>query len=146
MRKFLIILLIVLAGAPVFCAGNASEHRSAQKRINDSHKKQYQACINIQNNFRYDHQISNYFKSRCQLFQSDRQRLLSTIFTISSSNNKNGVMEDFSSSMADFVVKLNNDEINRFKNIVQEYCKFNAYKFEKRDPEACSPQRIQKLF
>lgn len=74
------------------------------------------------------------------MFESDRQRLIASVFSTSSGANTNR------EAIAALVIKFNNDEINKYKTIVQEYCKYNAFKFEKRDPQACSEERINSLF
>lgn len=74
------------------------------------------------------------------MFESDRQRMIASVFSTSSGANTNR------EAISALVIKFNNDEINKYKTIVQEYCKYNAFKFEKRDPQACSQARINSLF
>lgn len=147
MKKVLFILLIlVLSSQAVFCANTSDEKKNAYKTMIQSHKLQHETCLKLIDNFRFDHQFGNYMKYRCQLFESDRQRLLNSVFTITSTNNAQGQVENYTSPMSAFVVKLNDNELNTYKNIAQEYCKYNAYKFVKKDPQACSQARINSLF
>ena len=43
-------------------------------------------------------------------------------------------------------IYLNNVEKEELRKVVDEYCKYNAYKFEYKDPQACSEARINSLF
>jgi len=141
MKKILLLLLIIITSAQiVFCANTSDANRNAYRQIVQSHRLQHDTCLNIIDNFRFDHQFGGYMKYRCQLFESDRQRLLTSVFTTSSGANTDNIAKSV------FVLKLNNNEINTYKSIVQEYCKYNAFKFEKRDPQACSAERINSLF
>ena len=44
--------------------------------------------------------------------------------------------------------KKRNEELEKeeLRKVVDEYCKYNAYKFEYKDPQACSEGRINSLF
>lgn len=146
MKKIFIKLFIfVLCLQSCCCAKGFDERQAATKEMNESLKLQHETCYNISRNFRYDHQFGNYIKYRCQLFESDRQRLINTVFPINTNYTKT-YRENYPILKAEFVVNLNNNEIEVYKNIVTEYCKYNAYKFEKNDPQACSSERIQSLF
>ena len=48
--------------------------------------------------------------------------------------------------MANYTINANKKESENLKNIVTEYCKYNAYKFEKKSPQACSEATIKSLF
>lgn len=121
-------------------AGFGAEGKSASRRLMESNALQHQTSVKISENFRFDHQFANYMKYRGLMFESDRQRLIASVFSTSSGANTNR------EAIAEFITKFNTDEINKYKAIVQEYCKYNAFKFEKRDPQACSTERINSLF
>ncbi len=141
MKKILLLLIVIMISVQAaLCANTSDDKKSAYKLMVQSHKLQHDTAWRIIDNFRYDHQFTNYIKFRCQLFESDRQRLMNTIFTVSSG------MHTDDKAISAFMIKYNNNEINSYKTIVQEYCKYNAFKFEKRDPQACSAERINLLF
>ena len=48
--------------------------------------------------------------------------------------------------MSNFVIDMNKREIEKYKTIVNEYCKYNIYKYTKKDPMTCSQERINSLF
>lgn len=147
MKKILLILMILVMSAQVvFSANTSDEKKSAYKKMAKSHMLQHETCLNIVDNFRYDHQFGNYMKYRCQLFESDRQRLLNSVFTITSTSTKSGAVENYITAMSDFAVNLNNNEISTYKKIIEEYCKYNSYKFAKKDPQACAKERVNSLF
>lgn len=137
MKKSFILFAILVMTAQ---AGFGAEGKSASRRLMESNALQHQTSVKISENFRFDHQFANYMKYRGLMFESDRQRLIASVFSTSSGANTNR------EAIAEFITKFNTDEINKYKAIVQEYCKYNAFKFEKRDPQACSTERINSLF
>jgi hypothetical protein len=142
MKKILLLSLLVLVMASQigFCANTSDAQKNAKKQFYQSQQRQHNTCLKVANNFRYDHQFASYMKYRCQLFESDRQRMINSIFTSSSGARSN------SEAISSFTINLNNNEINTYKSIAQEYCKYNSFKFAKYDKQACSQQRINSLF
>jgi hypothetical protein len=124
-------------------ATTSDAKKEAYKRMSNSNRVLHDTCMNIAENFRYDHQFAGYMKSKCLFFESDRQRLVSSIFTLSTTNNSS-YKENYPILMSNFVVKINDNEIQEYRTIVQEYCKYNAWKFSKKNPNAC--RRIDSLF
>ncbi len=145
-RIVLSVIVFLLCVQNAFCANINPERAKARLDMEQSNLKQQQTCINIIENFRYDHKFGNYMKTRCQLFYSDRQQLLDTVFTITSTSSRKSGIEDSDIPKSAFAINLNNNEINAYKNIINEYCKYNSYKFERKNPQACSQQRINSLF
>lgn len=122
------------------CANTSPEKKSASRKMMESNALQHDTSVKISENFRFDHHFANYMKYRGLMFESDRQRLIASVFSTSSGANTNR------EAIAEFIIKFNTDEINKYKAIVKEYCKYNAFKFEKHDPQACSQERINSLF
>lgn len=141
MKRILLLFVIFTLSAQFgFCANTSPEKKSASRLMMESNALQHQTSVKISENFRFDHQFANYMKYRGLMFESDRQRMIAAVFSTSSGANTNR------EAISALVIKFNNDEINKYKTIVQEYCKYNAFKFEKRDPQACSQDRINSLF
>lgn len=127
-------------------AENISDTRQqAFKSMAASHKYQHDVCIAIGRNFRQDHTFANYVRGKCMLYESDRQRLLTAVFPVTNKNNPS-YNEQYPVLMSNFAIARNNDEIKSYRQIVIEYCKYNAYKFVNKDPQTCSAQRINSLF
>lgn len=146
MKKiFLTIFVLFLCAQMSWCARVLDEKQTAVKEMNESLRLQHETCLKVARNFRYDHQLGNYVKYRCQLFESDRQRLVNSVFPIAANSTKE-YRENYPILKSKFVIDINNNEIRTYKTIVTEYCKYNAQKFAKTDPKACSPERIQSLF
>ncbi|GEM_PF-2435559 len=144
MKKIVLILTLLLFANSVF-AENTNEKRNAFKDMARSHQYQHETCIRISRNFRSDNRFSNYIRNNCLLYESDRQRMLDTIFPISN-NVDDSYKDGYPILKANFAIAMNKREIENYRLIVQEYCKYNKYKFDKKDPEACSAKRINSLF
>lgn len=141
MKKLLLLVTIfILTAQAGFCANTSPEKKNASRMLMKSNALQHSTSVKISNNFHFDHHFANYMKYRGLMFESDRQRLIASVFTTSSGANTNR------EAISEFIIKLNNIEINNYKTIVQEYCKYNAFKFKEKDPTACSQERINSLF
>lgn len=123
----------------------ASRNNAASSLMAQSNKTFHDSCIALANNFRYDSRFAFYIKARCQLFEIDRQRLLQTIYPISTSDSKE-YRANYANLMSQFAIDLNSKEITELKRITTEYCKYNSAKFSQKDPKACSTERINSLF
>lgn len=152
MKKLLFLLIVfVISMQAGHCAyvtttaGSTSSQNSAYNAMTQSNKAFHDSCVALSNNFRYDSRFSFYVKARCQLFEIDRQRVLQTIFPISTSDSKE-YRANYTTLMSQFSTSLNTTETAELKKITTEYCKYNANKFAKKDPKACSPERINSLF
>ncbi len=144
MKKLLLLILLLFISTSAFAA-ITNERKEAVNRMNDSHRKLHELCINAADNFRLDHQFAGYLKYHCMMYESDRNRLLTSVFTVSS-----GLTSDERTNypvlMSDFAIKINNNEFERYKAIITEYCKYNAYKYVKKEAGACSAARLNSLF
>lgn len=146
MKKLILILLI---SGFTFCSAFAAQRENPKKeafqKMVESHKYQHEVCIKVADNFRFDNQFSGYLKGKCILYESDRQRLLNVLFPVTN-DGEDGYMEQYPILMSEFAIKMNSNEIESYKTIVQEYCKYNKYKCAKRAPKACDEETINKLF
>ncbi len=146
MKKIiLLIITLFISTTAVFALQDTKVKKDAYNQMIDSHKRQHEICSAVADNFRYDHQFAGYIRSKCIFYESDRQRLLNSVFVISSNNNT-AYKNQYPVLMSEFAIKMNNNEIEAYKLIVNEYCKYNSYKFAKKDPQACSQERIESLF
>lgn len=144
-RIFLLVLTLCFMSTTVFAAMTSDDKKAAFRNMTNSHAKLHDMCVRAAENFRYDHQFAGYLKYRCMMYESDRNRLMTSVYTISSdlsSEDRN----NYPIYMSNLAVKLNNDEFNRYKLIIAEYCKYNAYKFARKDAGACSAERLNSLF
>lgn len=145
MKKLILILTLLLFANSVLAAESTNEKRNAFKEMVRSHQYQHETCIRLSRNFKSDNRFSNYLRNNCLLYESDRQRMLDTIFPISN-NVDESYKEQYPILKANFAIAMNKREIENYRLIINEYCKYNKYKFAKKDPEACSPKRINSLF
>lgn len=152
MKKLLLLLTIFIISLQAGNCATTNSHFSSASRQNaiynsmlQSNKQFRDSCMALSNNFKNDGRFAFYIKARCQLFEIDRHKLSQTIFQISTSDTKE-YRENYTNLMAQFAKNLNSTETAQLKKITEEYCKYNANKFRKKDPKACSPERINSLF
>lgn len=142
--KKIILCLTVLLALPV-CAQEQISKTEAYKALAESNAYQHQVCSNIIDNFRKDNQFSTYMKNRCILFEADRQRQSSIVFPYPN-HREEGYNANYPIIMSAYIIKMNKQEVDNYKTIVTEYCKHNAYKFEKKSPQSCTQETIDSLF
>lgn len=146
MKNFLLLLMIILLSAgQVLAVVDSSAKRDAYKSMVLSNQYFHDTCNGIAKNFRYDNRFANYLRNRCLLYESDRQRFMDAIFPITN-NGEDWYKDKYPILQANFAVQMNNREIENYRLIINEYCKYNKYKFAKKDPKACSQQRINSIF
>lgn len=136
MKKILLTLLILFTGTAF-----ADEITSVKQGYQQFHEK----CMQISKNFKADHLFSNYLLNRCLLFESDRTRMVAAVFP-SIYDAPQEYRNSYPSLKAQFIAGLNTRELANYKALITEYCKYNQYKFVKKDPAACSPERVNTLF
>lgn len=143
-KLFVILSLLIISAGTVFAAEEKSP-KDAFREMAESNREFNVTCSNVAGNFRVDHMFSGYIRSRCLLYESDRQRMIDVIFPISSSSSSE-YKQNYPIIKSEFVVSSNKKEIENIKTIVTEYCKHNAFRFTKKAPEACTSEQIGKLF
>ena len=142
MKKLLLLLfLFVITSSISF----ADTNKDAMDSMVASHRHLHDVCFNESKNFRVDNQFSGYIKGKCILYESDRQRLLTSVFPITNAADKS-YKEQYPVLMSKFAIEMNNKEIENLKFVINEYCKYNKYKYVKRAPQACSEETIKSLF
>lgn len=145
MRNLILLLTIILLSVGTVFAADSNEKRNAYKSMTLSNKKFNDMCNSAARNFRYDNRFANYLRNRCMLYESDRQRYMSVIFPITNSG-EDWYKDQYPILQSRFAIQMNSRETENYKLIVNEYCKYNKYKFTKKDPQVCSSQRINAIF
>lgn len=145
MRKIILLIFILFIIPSVYAATSTNDQKDALKKMSDSHRDLHNICVNAADNFRYDHQFAGYLKYTCMMYESNRSRLMASVYTVSTELTSED-KKNYPVYMSNFAIKMNNDETNRYKAIISEYCKYNAYKYAKKDPQACSADRLNSLF
>lgn len=145
--KKLILLLIVffISVGNAFAYVDANQKKEAYHLMTANNERFHDMCNNAAKNFRFDNRFANYLRNRCMLFESDRQRYMSVIFPITNSG-EDWYKDQYPIFESKFVIQMNNRETENYRLIVNEYCKYNKYKFTKKDPQVCSSQRINAIF
>lgn len=146
MKNLILLLMVTIISATcVFAADDTNVRKQAFRAMARSHQYQHETCMNIARNFRFDNRFANYLRGKCLIYESDRQRLLETIFPLTNSE-LDGYKDQYPVLMSQFAITMNNREVEEYKIIVTEYCKHNMFKVNKKDPQACSQARINSLF
>lgn len=145
--KKLILLLIVLSISVgnAFAYVDSNQKKEAYHLMTANNDRFHDMCNNAAKNFRFDNRFANYLRNRCMLFESDRQRYMSVIFPITNSG-EDWYKDQYPILESQFAILMNNRETENYRLIVNEYCKYNKYKFAKKDPQVCSSQRINAIF
>lgn len=134
--------MFLMAANIGLCAGDS---KSLFREMDKSNLMFKQTCSNVSANFRNDHIFSGYIRNKCMLFETDKARALDVIFPLSNKAEKR-YGQDYYTAKSNFVIAMNGKELNNIKDLVTEYCRYNDYKYAKKNPEACSPARIEGLF
>lgn len=145
MKKLLLIMILLNIAVSGFAA-DTTEKRQAYNAMIESQKLHNDVCRRVSDNFRRDSRFAGYIRSTCLLYQSDRQRLVDSVFPISNNIEDETYKDQYPVLMSNFVIDMNKREIEKYKTIVNEYCKYNIYKYTKKDPMTCSQERINSLF
>ncbi len=147
MKNFILLcaLLIFCMNASLAAEISSEEKKDAFRDLVKSHQYQHETCIKLSRNFKSDNRFSNYLRNNCLLYESDRQRMLDTIFPITN-NGEEWYKDQYPVLKAQFAIQMNNREVENYRMIVSEYCKYNSYKYKKKDPEVCSEERINSMF
>jgi len=140
MKKFIYLTLILLFAMSSVSAA-ADKKKEAYNKMAESYKTYLTACNALSDNFKTDSKFSGYLRGRCLLYQSDRYRMLDAMFPVTSDKT---YMERYPVIKSDFAIQMNNLEMQNLKTVASEYCKYNAYRYTKKDPLACS--RVNDIF
>ena len=144
-KLFLLLTVLILTLGTSFAAETKDAKKVAMESMVSSHKYLHDVCDRASKNFRVDNQFSGYIKGKCILYESDRQRLLTSVFPITNAAEKS-YKEQYPVLMSDFAIAMNKREIESLKLVITEYCKYNKYKYDKRAPQACTEETIKSLF
>lgn len=146
MKKFFILVfLLFFTGIQTLSADKVVSRKEAFNKMIKSHQAFHEKCEIIADNFRIDHKFSGYLRQKCMFYESDRQRLIDTIFPITNLGNEEYKIK-YPVLVSDFAIASNAKQLQEYRFLVQEYCKYNKYKYVKKDPQTCSAERINAIF
>lgn len=145
---FLVLLLAFMVpfSSEVLAKGksnNASISNASDKVIKQSNKKYDEVCDRIYQNFRDDSQFANNF-AQVRLIYVRTRYIQSRLVYRDISNIIPDYNYNYPTLLSQYIVDLNNQEIEKYKNAVKKYCVYGKY--YQKDPNACSTERINSLF
>lgn len=145
MKKFILGTIITLLLACSAYAASQNPNEVAYRNSVQSSADVKELYKNLRENFRTDGGFVYYLKNRFKNFEVSRIAAVQVMYpltgrAIKSYNNMHVMLT------SNATIRLNNVEVEELRKVVNEYCKYNAYKFEYKDPQACSEARINSLF
>ncbi len=144
MKKLLLLIILLSFTGTAFAAANDVRKQAYDAMIN-SQKHHNDVCQRAADNFRRDSRFTGYIRSTCLLFQSERQRLIESVFPSANNVEDETYKDQYPVLVSNFIININNREIDTYKTIIDEYCKYNVFKF-KNDTQVCAPGRIDAIF
>ena len=146
MKKLLLVIICLLSiSGTVFAAVDRETQRNAYNAMIQSQKYHNDVCQRAADNFRRDHRFTGYIRSTCLLFQSERQRLIEAVFPSANNVEDENYKDEYPILVSNFIQGVNNKEIEAYRAIINEYCRYHVFKF-KNDPQVCAPARIESIF
>ena len=145
MKKLLLLILLISVSNSTFAVDSAVKKQAYNSMIK-SQKYHNEICQRAADNFISDRRFVGYIRSNCLLFQSERQRLIETVFPSANNVEDDNYKDQYPILVSNFIIKMNNNEIANYRTIINEYCKYNSYKYAKRNTQACSPEVINSIF
>ena len=131
--KKLLFLLLAMSITTQFVL---SEQQHPTREIVKSNNEFYNKCSKLSNNFKSDSKFANYLRGRCTEFEFSRQKLVDAVYP-KKPYYTNSEYQTRLNNRSEFFTKLNKQQYNSYKLIVEEYCKANGKKSAKIE-EACS--------
>ena len=145
MKKLLSVIILLSFTGCAFAAADRDTQKKAYKAMIESQKHHNDVCQRAADNFRRDHRFTGYIRSTCLLFQSERQRLIESVFPSVNNVEDENYKDDYPVLVSNFIIDINNREIETYRAIINEYCKYNTFKYKK-NINACSHASINQIF
>ncbi len=145
MKKILLLILLIGISNSAFAVDSAAK-KLAYNNMIKSQKYHNDVCQRVADNFISDRRFVGYIRSTCLLFQSERQRLIETVFPSANNVEDDNYKDQYPILVSNFIININNREIETYRTIINEYCKYNTYKYAKRNNQACAPAAINSIF
>ena len=143
MKNIICLLLCLIISIQTVYAVNASAAAEAKKSLTASADMLRSACQNVRKGLRYEYSFINFFNYECSNYYAKRLRTRDAIFPIVNNITK-GYNEEYPKISTEFVLALDKKQLEYYKLLVENYCKYNAYKMN--EQSGCSAQKIKSYF
>ena len=145
MKKIILGLILTLFLTCSAYAASQNPNEIAYRNSVQSSLQVKDLYKSLRENFASDGGFVYYLKNRFKDFEVSRIAAVQVMYPLTGrvikSYNGNHVL-----LTSNATIYLNNVEKEELRKVVDEYCKYNAYKFEYKDTQACSEGRINSLF
>lgn len=142
MKNIFLVLLLFLIPVSAFSAVEETNPYKVMAKSNSDIHELYSRLIS---NFRRNVQFTSYLRTRCTLFEADRQRAIGVLYPYPNSYEA-GYNEKYPKYISDYSVEVNNAEYDYLINITKEFCTHNEYKLRKKSPNACRADVLNEIF
>lgn len=142
MKNILLILLLFLIPVSAF---SAVEEQNPYKVMVKSNSDLHELYSRLISNFRRNVQFTSYLRTRCTLFEADRQRAIGVLYPYPNPYEA-GYNEKYPEYISDYSVNVNEAEYNNLIDITKEFCAHNEYKLRKKSPNACRADVLNAIF
>lgn len=143
MKKVLSLLFSLLISVQTVYAVDASAALEARKSLASSAAALRSACQNVKNGLKYEYYFLNFFNYECSSYNMKRLNIRDAIFPVVNNITK-GYNEAYPKVSTDFVLSMDKKQLEYYKLLVENYCKYNEYKM--RDKTCCSAEKIKSYF
>lgn len=143
---FVYIFIFLIIGSTSFAADNKfANARDAKQAARESTVYRTEVCNRIIRNFYKDRAFVRGLSFYCMYVDTFQTNFTHSVYPLSNNDYK-GYKDIYPYVSSNFIIETNADQIKMFKRIVQDYCEYNSAYVKKKDPEVCSPERINSLF
>jgi len=143
MKKIFCLIFSMMIFSSAVNAVDANVAAASRKALSSSAATLRSACQNVRNGLRYEYFFLNFFNYECSYYDAKRLRTRDAIFPLVN-NLVKGYNEEYPKVSTDFVLEMDKKQLDYYKLLVENYCKYNSYKMQ--DPTPCSAEKIKSYF
>ncbi len=143
MKKLLCLIFSFLVVSSNVYAVDAEASIASRKAMDASVSKLRTVCQRVRSGFRYEFNFINFFSYECSFYETRRIPTRDAIFPLTN-NIQEGYNEQYPKLSSDFVLELDKRQIEYYKMLVENYCKYNTSRMK--EPAACSAASIKNYF
>ena len=143
MKKIICLIFSLMIFTSAVKAVDANAAVESRKALAGSAATLRSACQNVRNGLRYEYYFLNFFNYECAYYETKRMRTRDAVFPLVNNIDPN-YNKEYPKLSTDFVLEMDKRQLDYYKTIVENYCKYNSYKMK--DPTACSAAKINSYF
>lgn len=142
---FVYIFLIVLSVSAAFADTTFSDAKTAVRTARESTAYRTEVCRRIILNFNRDSSFVRGLNNYCIYNDTFLINFKAAVYP-QTNNNYKGYPDIYPLISSSFIVDSNETQIKTLQRLVKDYCKYNSFRLQQKDPNVCSQERINSLF